>query len=77
MKTTIKAKELRPLADLINDCYDGNLAAASNDLSKAVYMLHYIDKGSVLELEFVNVCFALHKISQGLFDSHEKRIKQE
>ena len=77
MKTEIKAKELRPLADFINDCYLGDLATASNDLRKAVYMLHYIEPGSVTESEIKDVCFALHHISQRLFTAYEEHIKQE
>jgi len=68
----VKPKQLAPMADFINDSYDGDLATARNDLNKAVYMLHYMDKGAVPELEFYNVCFAFHKMRQGFFVAHNR-----
>ena len=74
MKTIIEANELAPLVDFINDSYVGDLATASNDLRKAVYMLHYIEPGSVTESEIKDVCFALHHMSQRLFTAYKNRI---
>ena len=47
MKTKLNPIELAPLADFINNCYDGNLARISNDLDKAVYLLHLVKKDEV------------------------------
>ena len=74
MKSKVKPKELAPLADFINDSYVGDLAMASNDLRKAVYMLHYIEPGSVTESEIKDVCFAIHHMSQRLFTAYKDRI---
>ena len=66
--------ELASLADFINDCYDGNLARISNDLDKAVYLLHFVSKDEIEPEKIENISFTLHQISQQLFSSYLRRI---
>ena len=74
MKTNLEPMELAPLADFINNCYDGNLARISNDLDKAVYLLHLVKKDEVDPDKIENISFTLHQLSQQLFSSYLRRI---
>ena len=74
MKTKLNPMELASLADFINNCYDGNLARISNDLDKAVYLLHFVSKDEIEPEKIENISFTLHQISQQLFSSYLRRI---
>jgi len=74
MKTKLNPGELIQLTDFINDCYDGNLARISNDLDKAVYLLHFVKKDEIDPDKIENICFTLHQISQQLFSSYLRKI---
>lgn len=73
MKPTITVKELQPLADLINDMYDGDLCTVKHDLGKAIYMLHHVQEHHFKETEIQNVCFTLDKIGESLHQAYEQR----
>ena len=74
MKTNLEPMELAPLADFINDSYDGNLAMISHDLDNAVYLLHLVRKDEVDAEKIENISFTLHQISQQLFSSYLRTI---
>ena len=72
MKTKIKTDELAPLADFINEDYQGDLAGLSTDLNKAIYLLHYLKKEDSSELEIQEACYTIYHVSQRLFACRRK-----
>ncbi|MGB3464455.1 MAG: hypothetical protein WBA74_04265 [Cyclobacteriaceae bacterium] len=75
MKTKLNPMELAPLADFINDCYDGNLARISNDVDQAIYLLHLVKKDEVEPEKIENISFTLYQIGQQLFSSYLRKAK--
>ena len=74
MKSKLNLNELAPLADFINNCYDGDLARLSNDINNVIYLLHHVKRDEIQEETVENASFTLHEISQQLFSSYLRRI---
>ena len=74
MKSKLNLKELVPLADFINDNYDGDLARLNNDIHNAIYLLNHVKKDEIAEEAVENATFALHQISQQLFSSYLRKL---
>ena len=72
MKVT--KKELAPLAQFINQQYEGDLFAISRYLDKAVYMLAFLEEDSFLPKDVQNVCYVLHEIKEVFFQAHQDRL---
>jgi len=59
--------------DFINGSYDGDMARLSNDINRAIYLLHRIKKDEVPEDAVEDVSFTLYEISQQLFSSYLRK----
>lgn len=73
MKTKIRVDELAPLAEFINENYQGDLAEISHDLNRVIYLLHYLGADDVGEQERQEACYTLHHISDRLYSSQANK----
>jgi len=62
-----------PLAEFIDNCYDGDMARLSNDLNKAIYLLHHVKEDEIADDIIEDVSFVLYEISQQLFSSYLRK----
>jgi len=68
-----KTKELKPLAQFINEAHGGDYFTISRYIDKALFMLHYVPEGHFSETEKRNVCFTLHEIKESFYRAYRKR----
>lgn len=59
----IEAKDLQPIADLINLIYSGNPKGLVDDLYLNIYLLHYLNPDSVRNEEVEWVAYLLKSLS--------------
>jgi hypothetical protein len=71
-----KHRELTPLAKFIDETYGGDLYAISHYISKAIYMMHYVQEGHFDQTDIQNVCFVLYNINESFYKSyHHRRMR--
>lgn len=69
----IKSKELSSLARFIDAMYSGDPAAVSRDLTKVIYMLHYIPEEEFTRQELQQMSYVLYEISKRFYKIVDKR----
>ena len=73
MGNSLKPEDLKPIADWINEIYNGDICVLNREIHKSIYMLHYVPFGSFTEEEIQQVCYVLDKIGEVLADIRENR----
>lgn len=61
----IEAKDLQPIADLINLIYSGEPKDLIDDLYLNMYLLHHVDPDTVQKEEMDRVVFLLKSLCDG------------
>ena len=69
--------ELSELIRHIEDNYAGDYASLSQELSKAVYLLHYLEKDVIDQHQVQDICFALQRLNECFQKAHDERKKQQ
>ncbi|NQZ74938.1 MAG: hypothetical protein HRT61_02350 [Ekhidna sp.] len=71
MKT--KNEELKKLIEHIESYHNGDYIPIIIDLSRAIYMLHYVDKDDVGALKIQNTCFELYNLIECFYEAYQVR----
>jgi len=66
----VKTAELKELIDYIDSYHNGDYIPVIVDLSRAIYMLHYVEKDDVSELKMQNTCYELFRLVECFYEAH-------
>ena len=69
--------ELERLKEHIENNYAGDYAALSLELSKAVYILHYVEKEVIGLDDLQDTCFALQQLNECIYHAHHTRWQKQ
>jgi len=67
----VKTAELEKLIDHIESYHRGDYIPVIIDLSRAIYMLHYVEKDDVSELKRQNTCFELFNLIECFYEAYQ------
>ncbi|UII31983.1 hypothetical protein LVD17_27220 [Fulvivirga ulvae] len=70
-------EELLALKEHIEDNYAGDYAALNLELSRAIYLLHYVEKEVTGIYDVQDTCFALQRLNECIYHAHHKRWQKQ
>ncbi|MEM0941017.1 MAG: hypothetical protein AAF600_11320 [Bacteroidota bacterium] len=71
----VKTAELKELIDHIDSYHNGDHIPVIIDLSRIIYMLHYVEKGDVSELKIQNTCYELFNLIECFYEAYSHRLR--
>ncbi|MBL6446764.1 hypothetical protein JMN32_10605 [Fulvivirga sp. 29W222] len=74
---TLNLIELQELKEHIENNYAGDYAALSLELSKAVYLLHYLENDEICRHDVQGTCFALQQLNECFHHAHHQQWQQQ
>ncbi|ELR68037.1 hypothetical protein C900_01211 [Fulvivirga imtechensis AK7] len=73
----LNTEDLHELKEHIENNYAGDYASLSLELSKAVYLLHYLEKDVIGQYDIQNTCFALQRLNECFHHAHYKKWREQ
>ena len=70
MHHELKASDLSPIIEYLNDYHEGDLLSLSEWLNQAIYMFHYLPADTFSELERQNVSHVLVGLKEVVIKIH-------
>lgn len=78
MLPKIKASDLEPIAEFLNEDCDGNLLTALRHLNHSVYLFHYLPDDDAISVRARNNTAALlWKLKEAMMDAWFQQMKRE
>ena len=69
--------ELQQLIRYIEEDYAGDYASISQDLSRVIYQLHYLEEEMTNRPEVQDLCHALQKLSECFHHAHSAKRRHQ
>ncbi len=67
-KMELRAIDLLPIIEYVNEYHDANLLSLSNWLDRAIYMFHYLPEDAFTNLERQNTCHILMQLKETIME---------
>ena len=61
--------QLKERQEFMDTFYGGNTTTFASELSKAIYLLHYVDHKCCDQSDIQSACFLLHQVTECLIES--------
>lgn len=75
--TDLSPCDFKPLVDYINDIYIGDLISIKQNLSRAIYLLHYVSNEDAPKEDLQKVSFGLQELVDNLYECHERKRRKK